>query len=127
MAIGVGSIVAVKVSSAQLALGNASAGSPCKGVSESASTPFTVTWQNTGARVAAIPDTSLDEIKDPGAPALALIGQVVNLTDGASPALNSLVVEAYARGVNDVVLMQSIATGAFMEVLASAVTVQAGE
>lgn len=127
MAIGVGSIVAVKVSSAQLSLGNASAGAPCKGVSESASTPFTITWQPTGARVAGIPDTSLDEITDPGAPALALLGQVVNLTDGASPALNSLVVEAYARGANDVVLLRSIATGSYMEVLASAVTVQAGQ
>lgn len=133
MAIGVGSIVAVKVSSAQLALGNASAGAPCKGVSESASTPFTVTWQPTGARVAAIPDTSLDEIKDPGAPALALLGKVVNQSNGATPpvggssAMNGVVVEAYARGANDCVLIKLLQADAYVELLASAVAVQAGQ
>jgi hypothetical protein len=130
MAIGVGSIVAVKTSSAQLAQGNATPPSgPAFGCNESASTPFTVTWQSNGSRVTGIPITSLDEIIDPSASGLALLGQIVNLTVGASPALNSVVVDVYARntsGVGDCVLMKSLQTGALMEALASAVTVQAG-
>lgn len=77
MAIGISSIVAVKVSSTALAFGNVSAQPPCFGVSETASTPFTVTWQSNGSRVASIPLTSLDEILNPSADTLALMGSVV--------------------------------------------------
>lgn len=126
MAIGVDSIVAVKVSSAQLALGNASAQPPAFGCNESASSPFTVTWSNNGNRVASIPSGSLDEITDPSDPGLALLGQVVNLVSGASPAFNGVVISAYARSGVDVVLMKNLQTGAFIETLASNVTPQAG-
>lgn len=130
MAIGVGSIVAVKVSSVQLALGNASAQPPAFGCNESASSPFTVTWASNGSRTASIPSTSLDEISNPSDGTLALLGQVVNLSSGgspalgASPSLNSLVIGAYARSGVDVVLMKSLQTGSFMEALASAVKLQ---
>lgn len=128
MAIGVDSIVAVKVSSAQLSLGNASAQPPALGVSESASSPFTITWSNNGNRVAAIPSGSLDEITDPSDPGLALLGQVVNLLPASSPspAFNGVVISAYARSGVDVVLMKNLQTGAFIETLAANVTPQVG-
>lgn len=131
MAIGVGSIVAVKVSSAQLDQGNASAQPPCFGACESAGTPFTITWSNNGSRVASIPSTSLDEITNATAQSQKLLGQVVNLpsvggSPGGSPALNSLVVGVYARSGTDVVLMKSLQTGSFVEALATAVMLQAG-
>lgn len=124
MAIGVGSIVAVKISSAQLLLGSVCAQPPAFGCNESASTPFTVTWQNNGSRVAAIPVGSLDEITNAADPTFQLLGEVVNLTTGASPALNSLVIAVYARSGVDVVLMKSLQTGSFMEALASTVSLQ---
>jgi hypothetical protein len=129
MAIGVGSIVAVKTSitgSPGPSQGFASPQPPCFGVNESASTPFTVTWSNNGSRVTGIPGTSLDEITDATSPSQKLLFQVVNLTANSSPAGNSLVVAVYARSGTDVVLLKSLQTGSFMEALASAVTVQAG-
>jgi hypothetical protein len=126
MAIGVGSIVAVKVSSAQLDLGNACAQPPAFGCNESASGPFTITWANNGNRVAGIPSTSLDEITNAGSPAQALFGQVVNFV-GASPAMSGPVIMVYARSAVDVVLIKCVSTGAFLEALASAVTAQAGQ
>lgn len=128
MAIGVGSIVAVKVSSAQLTLGNASAQPPAFGCNESASSPFTVTWSNNGNRVAAIPGSSLDEITDASAPGLGLLGEVVNLLPASSPspAMNGVVISAYARSGVDVVLMKNLQTGAFVETLAANVAPQAG-
>ncbi len=127
MAIGVNSIVAVKVSSAQLAQGNASAQPPAFGSCESAGTPFTITWSNSGNRVAAIPVGQLDEIVDPAPATLDLFGQVVNLKVGASPALSGVVIAAYARGVNDCVLVKLLQADAYVELLASAVQVQAGQ
>ncbi len=120
MAIGVNSIVAVKVSSAQLAQGNASAQPPAFGSCESAGTPFTITWSNSGNRVAAIPVGQLDEIVDPAPATLDLFGQVVNLKVG-------VVIAAYARGVNDCVLVKLLQADAYVELLASAVQVQAGQ
>lgn len=125
MAIGVSSIVAIKVASAQLSQGNASAQPPAFGCNESASSPFTITWSNNGNRVAGIPSTVVDEITDAGDPAQALLGKVCNIEDG-SPANNSLVVAAYGRSGVDVVLMRSLQAGTYMEVLATAAVVQAG-
>lgn len=131
---GIGSIVAVKTAAAGVgpSQGNASPQPPCFGVSESASTPFTITWSNNGSRVASIPAAVLDEIGDPATPTLALLGQVVNLTASASPALNSLVVAVYSRApaaggsATDVVLMKSLQTGSYMEAAADSVTLQVG-
>jgi hypothetical protein len=128
MAIGVGSIVAVKTSIVGApgpTQGFVTPQPPCFGVNESAGTPFTVTWSNNGARVTGIPGTSLDEITDATAPTQALLGQVVNLAD-SSPALNSLVVAAYARSGTDVVLMKSLQSGSYMEALAANVKIQVG-
>jgi hypothetical protein len=125
MAIGVGSVVAVKVSSAQLSLGNASAQPPCFGNNESASTPFTITWSNNGNRVAGIPGTGLDEITDAGDPAQALLGKVVNTAE-SSPANNSLVVGAYARSGVDVLLLRNLQAGSYLEILATDAVLQAG-
>lgn len=134
MAMGVSSIVAVKAATPTTpgpTQGNASPQPPCFGCNESASSPFTITWSNNGARVTGIPATVLDEINDASVPTQALLGQVVNLP-GASPALNSLVVAVYARApaaggaATDIVLMKSLQDGSYMEALASAVTIQAG-
>lgn len=137
MAIGVNSIVAVKISSVapagQLTIGNVSAQPPAFGSSESAGTPFTVTWSNSGARVAAIPVGQLDEITDPSSPTQNLLGKVVNLSNGAtppiggSPAMNGVVIGAYARSGVDCVLVKLLQADAYVEILASAVQVQAGQ
>ena len=126
MAIGVGSIVAVKVSSAQLSLGNASAQPPAFGCNESASVPFTITWANNGSRVTGIPGTSIDEITNPSDPTLALLGQVVNVP-GSSPGFSGVVIGAYARSTVDVVLFKCGFTGAFVETLAANVVPQPGQ
>lgn len=58
MAIIIGSTVSPKL---VVAVNAQSGKGPVFGISETASTPFTVTWED-GSRVAAIPLTSLDEI-----------------------------------------------------------------
>lgn len=128
MAIGIGSMVAVKISSAALALGSISHQPPAFGVSETASTPFTVTWGD-GSRVASIPATSLDEIITANTPTLALVGQVVTKLN-RDAAYSGVVVDAYARvsvtasptiGTTQMVLVKCLATGAFLEMDASTV------
>lgn len=125
MAIGVSSIVAVKISSPGLALGNVTAQAPSFGVSETASTPFTVVWSDSGNRVAAIVGTSLDEILNPSTPTQDLLGQVVTI-EGASAAFSGLVIGVYSRSTIDCVLMKNLQTGCFIEAAASAVTVVPG-
>jgi hypothetical protein len=127
MAIGVNSIVAVKVSSVALTLGNASAQPPAFGSCESAGSPFTITWSNSGARVAAIPTGQLDEITDPSSPTQDLLGQVVNLKVGASPAMSGVVIGAYARTGVDCVLVKLLQANAYVELLAANVSLQAGQ
>lgn len=126
MAIGIGSMVAVKISSAALALGSISHQPPAFGVSETASTPFTVTWGD-GSRVASIPATSLDEIITANTPTLALVGQVVTKLN-RDAAYSGVVVDAYARvatspvaSTTQMVLVKCLATGAFLEMDASTV------
>lgn len=126
MAIGIGSMVAVKISSAALALGSISHQPPAFGVSETASTPFTVTWGD-GSRVASIPATSLDEIITANTPTLALVGQVVTKLN-RDAAYSGIVVDAYARvatspvaSTTQMVLVKCLATGAFLEMDASTV------
>ena len=125
MAIGIGSIVAVKISSAALTEGFVCAQPPCFGVSETAATPFTVTWQPDGSRVAAVPDSSLDEITTPGNTTAALLGKLVTIA-GYDASYTSVVVGAYKRTAVDYVLLKSVATGAWREIIATAVTVTSG-
>jgi hypothetical protein len=129
MAIGIGSIVAVKTSSvvvgSVLSPGRASPQPPCFGVNESAGSPYTVTWSNSGNRIVGIPSTSVDEITDATTPTVALIGQVVSIA-GYSAEYNGIVVAAYARTGVDYVLLKSLSNGMFMEELASNVEAVAG-
>ena len=124
MAIGVNSVVAVKVSSTALAFGLVTPQPPVFGSNESASSPFTVTWSN-GSRVVGIPAGQLDEITTPGSTALGMLGKVVSLT-GGSPAGQGLVVSAYARSGVDVVLLKTLQNDAFIEAPAAGVTISAG-
>lgn len=124
MAIGVGSIVAIKISSAVsgsvLSPGAVTAQPPCFGVCESAGAPFTVVWADTGVKTTGLLATSVDEIEDPDGPTAGLLGKVVNI-DGYDPAYNSVVVSAHKRSEVNYVLCKSIATGMYMEVLATAI------
>lgn len=126
MAIGISSIVAVKISSAALSLGSISSQAPAFGVSETASTPFTITWGD-GSRVASIPATSLDEIITASMPTLALVGSVVTKLN-RDPAYSGIVVDAYARvatspvaSTTQMVLVKTLSNGAFLEMDASTV------
>lgn len=124
MAIGAGSIVAVKINSAGLTLGNVTAQAPAFGVSEGTA-PFTVVWSNSGNRVTGILATSVDEILSPSSPTQALLGQVVTI-EGTSPAFNGLVIGVYSRTGIDCVLMKNLQTGAFVEAAASVVELVPG-
>ncbi len=130
MAIGVGSIVAIKISSvvsgSALTPGSVSSQPPCFGSVESASTPFTVNWANNGSHVASIAGTSLDEITTATTPTLALRGKVVGIA-GYSPNYNASVISAYARSGVDYVLLKAIAGNFFLEVLASTVAAIDGQ
>jgi hypothetical protein len=81
MAIGISSVVSVKLPPAV----NAQSGKgPVFGISESAATPFTITWED-GSRVASIPDTSLDEILIADAAVSdAQLGRLCRITDPAA-------------------------------------------
>lgn len=125
MAIAATSIVAVKISSGQLVAGGVCAQPPAFGTVDGGSAPWNVTWWGSGNRTTAIPDASLDEITTASTPVLALIGQLVNST-GFESAYSSVVVGAYKRSTVDYVLLKSVSTGAFREVLPSTVAAVSG-
>jgi len=118
MALGVGSVVSPKVNLSGFFA--PSAAGPMFGVSESAGTPFTITWQD-GQRVASIPTTSLDEILATlgGAASTKFLGQRVRITTQTQSGYGLWVcVQVYNRGGVETALLQH-ASGAFIEALIS--------
>ncbi len=95
MAIGIGSTVSPKL---VVAINAQSGKGPVFGVSESAATPFTITWED-GSRVASIPLTSLDEILvAETAVSEAQLGKLCKITDPASSNWgNGIAVACYKR------------------------------
>ncbi len=124
MAIGAGSIVALKVSSAAFAgLGFLTAQPPVFGVAEGAA-GGAVNWSN-GTHVAAVAAGQLDEIVDANTTTKGLIGKIVNVV-GHSASYNGLVIGAYNRGAAvECVLVKTLQNGAYAEYDATTVVVQA--
>lgn len=119
MAIGVGSLVSVRgLASAQSGKG------PLFGISESAGTPFTITWE-TGERVASIPSGSLDEITAADATTQnTFVGRMCKPTSptGQTNWGQGVCVSCYKRNTDTVALLKNTA-GFFLEVLTSALEV----
>lgn len=118
MAIGVGSKVSVKLDLLVPVVQG-----PVFGISESASTPFTITWSSNGARVASIPETSLDEILVATA-GTELVGQRVIMTipeDQSNYGLCTCI-WVYRRNGSNVALLQNQAGEYYFEALVSNVT-----
>lgn len=124
MAIGAGSIVALKSTSAALTpLGFLTAQPPVFGVAEGAA-GGAVNWFN-GTHVAAVASGQLDEILNPDVTTQKLIGQVVTVV-GYSSAYNSIVVGAYNRSsAQECVLVKTLANGAYLELDATTVSILA--
>src|SRR5882672_3191517 len=120
MAIGVGSLVSPKL----VIEGAANVKGPVFGISESAGTPFTVTW-NDGSRVASIPNGSLDEITAADAAVLnEFVGRraQINTPTGANSWSFSVCVGAYKRGLLTYLLLQNPTGEYFVEVQSAACT-----
>ena len=125
MAIGTGSRVGIRTYSTDLTLGQVTPQPPLFGIVEAASEGSnSVLWDN-GIQGTAILDASLDEITDASPTAQALLGKTVAINNDAST-YNAIVVDVYSRTANDVVLLKTLANGAFIEALASDVSVVVG-
>lgn len=119
MAIGPGSVVAIRNISALLTAGNVGGQPPVFGDVETAS-PFTINWFN-GLRSTGVLAVSLDEITDASSDTLNLLGQSVVVT-GYGPSYIGVAVSAYHRvGLvpADYVLIKMNESGAWIEALAS--------
>lgn len=120
MAIGIGSVVSPKVNAAAFM---PSAAGPMFGVSESAGTPFDVTWAD-GKQGNAIPLTSLDEIlaATGGSASTQFVGQRVKRTTPAGAGESGYgyftCLQVYNRNGTDVGLLQND-NGAFIEAAVS--------
>lgn len=120
MAIGAGSIVALKVASTGLTFGFQAAQPPVFGVAEGAA-GGAVNWSN-GLHTAAVAAGQLDELLDPNDTTQNLIGRTVAVTD-YDATYNAIVVSAYNRsGSQECVLLKLLSNGAFLEVAATSVT-----
>lgn len=123
MAIGAGSIVALKVASTGLTIGFQTAQPPVFGVAQAAM-PGAVDWYN-GLQTTTVTAAVVDEILDPDPTTQALIGSVVTVT-GYSASYNGIVVSAYNRnGTQECVLIKTLENGAFLELDATTVVVVA--
>lgn len=124
MAIGAGSIVALKVASTGLTLGFQTAQPPVFGVAEAAA-GGAVNWYN-GTHVTAVLSGQLDEILSPDVATQRLLGEVVSIS-GYAAAYNAVVVSAYNRsGSQECVLLKTLANGVYLEVDATTVTPMPG-
>jgi hypothetical protein len=123
MAIGAGSIVALKVASAGLTIGFQTAQPPVFGVAQGAM-PGAIDWYS-GTQTTTVTAAVVDEILNPDPSTQALIGLVVTIT-GYSSSYNAIVVSAYNRnGTQECVLVKTLENGAFLELDATTVTVVA--
>lgn len=127
MAIGIGSVVAIRTKSVGLTQGNVGAQPPAFGSVESASTPFTVNWFN-GTQSAGLLAANMDEILDASDDTLNFLGQTVTVK-GYSAAYVGVAVSAYHRvGLTaaDYVLIKLSQSGAWIEALATDVAATDG-